>query len=279
MLNSHDASNSHGSPSTAGPADVAAVLRLLTREPGRPRLTWYGDDGERIELSGAVLENWVNKVTNLLVEEFDAGPGTRVAVDLPLHWRTAIWALAAWRAGATTILIGTDGTDGADMVNERGTGKVDVVITTRPAAWAGSGGELVAVALPALARRFDGELPPGAVDAAAAVMTYGDQLAWVPTIDPDAPAVLDGGREGHDGHVLHGDLVRDASLAVGAAPGARMLVRGAGRSRDVLRTVLGVLAGDGSVVLLSEGRTGDLDADDEARRRLCGTENVSDVSG
>src|SRR5688572_18938796 len=87
------------------PSHVADLLRLITRDPGRPRLTWYGDDGERVELSGAVLENWVNKTTNLLVEEFDAEPGTRVVIDLPVHWRTVVWALAVWRVGATAVLV------------------------------------------------------------------------------------------------------------------------------------------------------------------------------
>jgi len=88
------------------PSAVADVLALVTRDPGRPRITWYGPD-ERIELSGAVLGNWVAKVTNLLVEEFDAGPGVRVELDLPAHWRTVVWALAVWRSGACVADDGT----------------------------------------------------------------------------------------------------------------------------------------------------------------------------
>ncbi len=48
---------------------VPAVLAAATAsDPGRPRLTWYGADGERVELSARVLENWVAKTANLLVE-------------------------------------------------------------------------------------------------------------------------------------------------------------------------------------------------------------------
>ncbi|NKY41606.1 TIGR03089 family protein, partial [Cellulomonas septica] len=119
-------------------ATIAELLALVTRNPGRPRLTWYSADGERVELSGAVLENWVNKTTNLLVEELDAGPGTRVLLDLPGHWRTVVWALATWRCGACVVV---------------GDGEADVVVTSRPAAHAGTSAHLVAVALPALARR------------------------------------------------------------------------------------------------------------------------------
>ena len=60
------------------PTTPSDVLTLLQREPGRPRLTWYGDGPERIELSGAVLANWVAKTTNLLVEELDAAAGETV---------------------------------------------------------------------------------------------------------------------------------------------------------------------------------------------------------
>ena len=66
---------------------MPGLLARLTADPGRPRLTWYGDDGERVELSGHVLDNWVTKTANLLVEEYQAGPLTRVLLDLPVHWR------------------------------------------------------------------------------------------------------------------------------------------------------------------------------------------------
>lgn len=249
------------------------MLRLVTQDPGRPRLTWYGDDGERVELSGAVLENWVNKVTNLLVEEFDAGPGTQVVVDLPTHWRTVIWALAAWRVGATTIFTRTDGAEGADTVKEPVGGKADVVITTRPAAWGGTGGEVVAVALPALARRFDGELPPGALDAASAVMTYGDQVGWMPTVDVERVAVAAG--PDHD-DVDHRVLVRPAGGGrtlvglSGGMPGAP----GLSSAPLAAVRVLGVWAGDGSVVLVSPSVGASLATDRERLSRLAHQERL-----
>lgn len=213
------------------PTTVAEVLSALVTAPGRPRLTWYGPDGERIELSGAVLDNWVSKTTNLLVEEIDAGPGSTVLLDLPPHWRTVVWALAAWRTGATVLL------DAAG-------GRPDVAVTDRPDEV--SGDTTVAVALPALARRFDGPLPSGAIDAAGAVMTYGDVIGWAPPVDPGAPA-LDG--------LPHADLLTAAAdAAAQVPPGARtLLVVDADRSRTgaVLLDVLGLLAADGSVVLLA----------------------------
>lgn len=239
------------------PTHVADLLRLVTRDPGRPRLTWYGDDGERVELSGAVLENWVNKTTNLLVEEFDAGPRTQVVLDLPVHWRTVVWAFAAWRVGATVVLTDENATGAS-------TPHADVVVTDRPDRWTASGAELVAVALPALARAFDGALPAGAIDAASAVMTYGDQVGWVPQVEPAAPAWVSGA-----GSAAHEELVP----RTGTAPGARTLVApGAGSA--TLGACLAVLADDGSVVLISPRYARRLRTDEDAARRLATGERI-----
>jgi len=236
---------------------IADLTALLHREPGRPRLTWYGDDGERVELSGAVLDNWVSKTTNLLVEEFDAEPGTRVLLDLPGHWRTVMWAFAAWRTGACVVL-----------ADPAGGSPADVVVTDRPDRH-GQGGQVVAVSLPALARRFDGDLPAGAVDAASAVMTYGDAIGWVPAVDPASPALV-----GPTGSTTHADLLADAVTAAAPQPGARTALVATGA--DVVTRVAAVLAVDGSVVLVTEGLAATLRADDERRTRLLGSERVDD---
>lgn len=237
-------------------ATIADLLTLLTRDPGRPRVTWYGDDGERVELSGAVLDNWVSKTTNLLVEEFDAGPGTRLLLDLPEHWRTAVWALAAWRAGATVVTPAA----GEDA---------DVVVTAAPADHPGAR-ELVAVTLPALARSFTGTLPPGAVDAAAAVMTYGDRIGYVPPTDPAAPALVE------DGSVPHRALVPDAGAV---ADRSRVLrVARPVADRAALHALLEVLVADGSLVLVSPQTASALRADPARADRLVESERVTDAT-
>lgn len=241
---------------------IADLLAALLREPGRPRITWYGPDGERVELSGAVLSNWVSKSTNLLVEEYDAGPGSVVLLDLPPHWRTVVWALAAWRAGACVTTGSQPGHDGHD-----------VVVTDRPGAHAGTRG-LVAVALPALARRFDGDLPAGAVDAAAAVMTYGDVIAWSPAVEPGAPALVGVSPDGPA--VPHADLLARAARAADAGAGARALLQvpdDRARTRAALLAALGVLHGAGSVVLLGG------DADDSRVARITADERVTATLG
>ncbi|PVU83963.1 TIGR03089 family protein [Cellulomonas sp. WB94] len=245
---------------------IADVLASLQREPGRPRLTWYGDGGERIELSGAVLENWVSKTANLLVEEFDAGPGVRVLVDLPPHWRTVVWAFAAWRVGACVVL----GSDAS-------TSEVEVVVTDRPDKF-DRPAPVVAVALPVLARTFGSALPAGAVDAAAAVMTYGDVLGWAPPVDPAAPALVGAGLE-----VTHAQLI---AWPVNAAipDGARALVptSASGSVADgtarALHDVLAALRSTGSVVLVDPVMSEALASDASRRDRLVATERITVTS-
>jgi uncharacterized protein (TIGR03089 family) len=84
------------------PADLLA--QTLGRVPAAPLFTQYDDlTGERVELSATTLANWVAKTANLLQDEFDIGPGSTVAVALPVHWQTAAVLLAAWSCGATVL--------------------------------------------------------------------------------------------------------------------------------------------------------------------------------
>ncbi|QAY64820.1 TIGR03089 family protein [Xylanimonas allomyrinae] len=237
-------------------------MNVLVSDPGRPRLTWYGDDGERVELSGAVLANWVNKTTNLLVEEFDAGAGRRILIDLVPHWRSAVWVLGALRCGATAVLAGPGGRtpDGHDP---------DVTITTRPAAHTG---DVVAVALPALARRFDGDLPPGTIDAASAVMTYADTVGWAPATDPGEPAIVAPAATAPVQGVLFGDLFGWAS---GAEPRGRVLLDGRAPLVETLRSMLGAWSAGGSVVLTSAATATALAGDPARLTRLVAQEGVT----
>ena len=244
---------------------IADLLRLLTREPGRPRITWYGRGGERVELSGAVLENWVNKTTNLLVEELDVAPGTRVLLDVPMHWRTATWALAVWRAGGTVVL--ADSPDASDT---------DVTVTDRPDAHPGDRAQLVAVSLPALARRYDGTLPAGALDAASSVMTYGDVIGWAPPADPSSVAL-----EVHDRAVTHAELFGWAAPSGEDEPAVRALRTADDGAVDAaaLAGLLRVLAADGSVVLVDTVVAGELAADPDRRDRLASSERITRTAG
>lgn len=227
------------------PRSVPDLLRrLLGADPGRPRITWYAPGGERVELSTRTLDNWVAKSANLLAEEFEVGPGSRVDVRLPVHWRTATWLLAAWVTGAC-VVVAQDGA--APAVGPA----PDSVITADPAAAVAAGldpATIVAVALPALATTFGPGLPPGALDGTAEVRTRGDVFA--PPAGPDAG---DAALVVAAGAVLtHGDLLaeaREAARAQGLGAGARVLTRAG--AADAVRGLLAPLAIDGSVVLCS----------------------------
>ena len=234
---------------------LPGLLARITADPGRPRLTWYGGDGERVELSGHVLDNWITKTANLLVEEYQAGPLTRVLVDLPVHWRAVVWAMATWRVGACVTLPPA--------------GRPDLVVTSEPARHAGDGVDVIAVALPALARSVEGDLPAGTVDATSAVMTYGDVLTWMPAPTVTAPAIkVDDQLVAHSGLQEWADQV--LTRLGGCSAGDRVMVSAPTDAlADALAVTLAVLAGDGSVVLCSP------EIDDTARQRIARAELVA----
>lgn len=218
------------------------MRHLVAADPGRPRLTWYGPDGERVELSARTLDNWVAKSANLLVEEFDAGPGALVDVRLPPHWRTVTWLLATWVAGACAA-VPEDPSHGADAV-----------VTADPAAAVAEGldpASIVAVALPALATSFGPGLPPGVLDGTAEVRTRGDVFAPSSAPRPGEPALSVAG----GAPLTHGELMAAAvraAVGAGLGPGARVLVPAhTHQGLDAVRAVLAPLAVDGSVVLAS----------------------------
>jgi uncharacterized protein (TIGR03089 family) len=221
-------------PDPSAARDIQDLLRaLMVQDAGRPRLTWYGPSDERIELSAKTLNNWVSKTANLLTDELEAEPGTRIGLSLPPHWRSVVWLLAIWSAGAHAVLIPP-------------AGGVDVLVTDRPDSGvaqvsAGSGATLVAVALPALATRFADPLDPDVVDAATQVRLQPDAYACPQEPDGGDPALTVRGQT-----LTYADLLPSAAKA-SLAPGVRLLTR-AGPDQAVSAWLAPLLAG-GSVVL------------------------------
>jgi uncharacterized protein (TIGR03089 family) len=89
---------------------ISARLRRWVRERGAsPLLTYYDlATGERTELSGISVANWVDKTSNLLADELGVGAGEAVELVLaersPGHWVTLVWQLACWQVGAAVTL-------------------------------------------------------------------------------------------------------------------------------------------------------------------------------
>lgn len=204
------------------------ITTWQTQNPTSPRLTWYGAGGERVELSGRVLSNWAIKAANLLIEEADADADAVVGIDLPVHWRALVWALGGWISGAQ-VRFGVPFTG-----EEADAGPLDTpraLITDRPDTGRDAD-VVVAVTLPALAMTFGGDLPAGAIDGAADLMTYPDVLMQ-PAARTDVRAMAD--------------------PATAVEPSARILLPVAGRAgaQILAQTMAAWLAG-GSVVLVAD---------------------------
>jgi uncharacterized protein (TIGR03089 family) len=203
----------------------------------------------------------VAKTANLLAHDLDAGPGSRVGVDLPVHWRSVVWVLATWCTGACVVT-------GPGL---RTDGPLDVLVSSRtpgaPGSPPGTGsvdrgepvpaGVLVAVALPGTASSFGVPLPPGTVDAAVETRIQPDVFVPVAVPDPDDPAVA-----GPTGDLPHARLLETAGLAArtaGAGTGDRVLTsRGLDApDTDWLAALVGPLVLSGSVVLVDPTATGE----------------------
>ncbi|OLL73960.1 hypothetical protein Ae168Ps1_2344 [Pseudonocardia sp. Ae168_Ps1] len=197
----------------------------------RPLFTHYDDaTGERMELSGTTTANWTAKAANLLRDECDAEPGTRVAVLLPAHWQTAASLLALWSCGAELVGDPTS----ADLVLADAA-RLDVAL-------AAGARTVVAFSLDAFGRGLT-DLPSGTINFASEVRVHGDDFVpWDP-VDGSAPAW-----DGATGtEVLDAARARAGELGIGG--GARVLSTAAWDSPDGLRDgLLAVLAGGGSLV-------------------------------
>ena len=155
---------------------LAELLQQRARTNGSaPLFTFYDlDSGARIELSATSFSNWVDKTSNLLVDEVAVDEGDVIsmplAVEAPGHWLTAVWQLACWQVGLV----------------------VDVTNPSLPAAvvtgrrWQDQAArDVFACALHPLGFGFGEPLPDGVRDYAIEVRSHGDRFFGPP---PDAPA-------------------------------------------------------------------------------------------
>jgi uncharacterized protein (TIGR03089 family) len=200
------------------PADL--LTDALRRDAAAPLVTQYDDaTGERVELSGTTLANWVAKTANLLQDEFDVGPGSAVALALPVHWQTAAVLLAVWSCGATVVdFAGED---------EGRLAEVDVVLAAQDRLPAfeddlpEDAAELLGLSLHPLGLGMVGYVGP-ARDFALEVRVHGDFFTPYEPPAPTAPGLRLGGLE-----LTLGGLVSTAGeladrLGIGA--GERLLV-------------------------------------------------------
>jgi uncharacterized protein (TIGR03089 family) len=211
------------------------LSRAVAADPTRPLLTWYDDGtGERTELSGATLANWVAKTANLLVDGAGLGPGDRALVLLPPHWQTAAVLLGCWSAGLSVIL--TSPPDAA------GDPAADVAFVAAGRAGEITIGDRYALGLHPLGLPLR-EVPPGYQDFSVEVRGFGDRFAGVRVRDQGA-LCADAGR-------------RAAEL--GLDPGDRVLIDVAVHP-DPVDWLLAPLAARATTVLCGHFDTGRLEA-------------------
>lgn len=200
---------------------------VLIHLPG----TSDGDSGvdARIEISGSVLMTWAAKTAALCTAE-DLDDGTRLRLDLPVHWMSLAVAFGAVCAGVEPAFADADGRSPED---------VDAVVTEEAAAPLPAGALGLRLALPrdlSAVRAHPDEVSAADVDMAEALLGEADRFADMPQV-PDAATFADPATEAED--VLH-------------LPGAVVLRRGPLGARHLAaalqaweegRTVL-VCAGD-----------------------------------
>ena len=155
-----------------------ALAQAVRRDPTTPLLTYYDDaTGDRTELSGATLDNWVSKTANLLLDGVGLAPGDTVAVLMPPHWQTA------------AILLGVSAAGLAADLGDR-PGPVDALFTTPDQVTAAAGkatGDRYATGLLPLAMPLR-DLPAGYQDYVLEVRNYGDHFGGAP-VGPDDAAL------------------------------------------------------------------------------------------
>jgi uncharacterized protein (TIGR03089 family) len=242
------------------PGPAALLAAALAREPASPLVTFYDDvSGERTELSATTLANWVAKTANLLQEEFDVGPGSTVALALPVHWQTAAVLLGVWSCGAAVL--DTAGEDDDRFAS------ADVVLAAAdrlPPLEEQELPELMGLSLHPLGLGMAGYVGP-ARDFALEVRAHGDVFSpWQP-IDPAAPGLVLGGLELTLGGLS--DTATELAGRLGLVAGDRVLVdeRTATEAGPVA-WLLAPLAAGASLVLCRSAASAQLQRRAEAER-------------
>ena len=161
---------------------MSLLTPIVSTDPASPRLTVYDETaGTRMEFSGVTLENWANKIANMLVEEFefdDPDDTPAILVDLPVSWQAAVLPIGIYNAGLT-FTVWQSSSNSADDQSAASTTDPDLVFTTvdRVENWP-TGTDVVVVSDDPFGRgvtETGGTLPPGVVDFGPTVRFYGDQ--------------------------------------------------------------------------------------------------------
>jgi uncharacterized protein (TIGR03089 family) len=214
---------------------LTAFTDAVRRDATAPLITYYDDrSGERVELSGATLDNWVSKTANLLVDGVGLGQGDTVAVVLPAHWQGAAIMLGALTAGLAVDL-------GPDAQ------PVEAIFTSpdlveRASTWPTSERYVTGLLPFALALQTP---PPGFVDFPTEVRTFGDHFRAIQPVTANDHAIA-GPTELSHGELAEAAAQRADELEI--TEGGRVLVDALSHP-DPMDWLFAPLARNASVVL------------------------------
>ncbi|BCJ58930.1 TIGR03089 family protein [Micromonospora endophytica] len=242
----------------------AALPTLAAVGTDRPLLTYLdGRTGERTELTAAELGDWAARAAGLLRDGCGLGPGSRVAVLLPPHWRTAAVLLGAWSVGLE-VSFRPRATAGLSVLEPGGDRPYDAVLVTpeRLDDWLedvpdGLHRYLVGTGPEPLA-----EVPIGWLDWSVEVLRHGAAPADRPMLYAADPATPDG-----TSYAEWGQVAREMAEQLDLRVGDRLLVDAAEHDQP-LKWLLAPLAAGATVVLAAN-------LDPAVRHTLATTEQIT----
>ncbi|MEV0939460.1 TIGR03089 family protein [Micromonospora wenchangensis] len=217
----------------------------LPEQAEQPLLTYCDDaTGERTELTAKQLGDWAARTAGLLRDGCGLGPGSRVAVLLPPHWRTAAVLLGAWSVGMA-VSFRPRATAGLPVLEPGGERPYDAVFVTpeRLDDWLEDVPDGVHRYLVGTGPGPLTDVPVGWLDWSAEVLRHTDTPPDYAAVHPAAPATPDGTSYG-----AWGRLAREIADQLGLRPGDRLLVDAAEHEQPV-KWLLAPLAVGASVVI------------------------------
>ncbi|MEV0810522.1 TIGR03089 family protein [Micromonospora sp. NPDC050200] len=219
--------------------------RAAMDDGGPPLLTYHdGVAGERTALTAQQLGGWAARCAGLLRDGCGLGPGSRVAVLLPPHWRTAAVLLGAWSVGMA-VSFRPRATAGLPVLEPGGDRPYDAVFVTpeRLDDWLedvpeGTHRYLVGTGPESLT-----DVPVGWLDWSTEVLRHTDTTPDYTAIRPSDPASPDGTTYGE-----WGSVARALADQLDLRAGDRLLVDAAEHEQP-LKWLLAPLSIGASVVL------------------------------
>ncbi|MEK8108466.1 TIGR03089 family protein [Micromonospora sp. M12] len=214
-------------------------------EAERPLLS-YRDEatGERVDLTAHQLGAWAARSAGLLRDGCGLGPGSRVAVLLPAHWRTAAVLLGAWASGLA-VSFRPRATAGLAVLEPGGDRPFDAVFVTpeRQDDWLEDVPEAAHRYLVGIGPGRLDDVPLGWLDWSAEVLRHGEAAPDHTAIRPSDPATADGTTYGQ-----WGALAQEFATMLDLRASDRLLVDAA-ETEQPLKWLLAPLSVGASVVI------------------------------